>query len=750
MLTNADMEGPAANGFARAPGATYSSGPTSSTAPPLTAKASPCLPSVICPYGCGQWIPVSELDSHELAHQMASPAQGPAGTATAAAAAAASGRVQRSAAGEEEDWMEMGFDDTDYSYGEDALGDAVAAAVAAEEAAAAARREELDFEALRARYGFSNKAPQRSGRCFTCGQEGHWSIECPNRPGRALPTATTVNGTAATATAVTRFSTLPAELTRQQRPDPQTRRADGGGGAMRLVHVLKSCLEAAAPPPPSRGGVTTLSYQAFLCGPLQHFSATALDRGWGCGWRNIQMLSSALLVRDKTLRTAMYGGAGYVPDIPSLQAWLESAWAAGFDRLGCESLGGRIQGERKWIGATEAAALLRSFGVRAQIVDFEGSGSEGPLIPGSMVYDPDGATLHLAVECDMCGTCPIRGVRHHSLTRGNFDLCAECRAGGRPEVAAAAPYEETGAPPAPPGGGAGGADGADGLDSLRSNSRGPRPPPPPPSPPSRGQNLHQALVDWVWRYFSGEHQPTRHMCEFKHQSHHQQHQPSMAGSGPPLPAPSPAQWPQSGMGRDMAVGLNAGAVAGGSAAVATGAAALAPWPVATAFSSFPSSSVGVPPPLQPPPPPPLRSSPVTITGMPPLYFQHEGHSRTIIGIERRVDRVLTATATATSTSPAIATATATATTNATSTSTNTFPPSNTTITTATTTTNTTTITTTTLLVLDPGAPSTKLESALAQRRGWQRLVRRGVHTLTRPQYQLMYVDVPAGTGGAGS
>ncbi|GIL49066.1 hypothetical protein Vafri_5543 [Volvox africanus] len=250
-----------------------------------------------------------------------------------------------------------------------------------------------------------------------------------------------------------------------------------------------------------------------------------------------------------------------------------------------------------------------------------------------MVYGPDGATLHLAVECDMCGTCPIRGVRHRSLARSNFDLCAECRAGGRPEVAVAAPYEETGAAPAPPGDGVGGADSAAGLDGSRSNIRSPRPPPPPRTSPSQDSHLHQPLVDWVWRYFAGEHQPTRHMGGVKHQQRqqhqrqHQEHQyqhqyqhqqPSTAASGPPPPppAPNPAQWLPSGTWHATAVGMSAGAFASGGAVTATEAAPLA----VAASSSFPSSSVGVPPPL-PPPPPPLRSSPVTITGMPPLYFQ---------------------------------------------------------------------------------------------------------------------------------
>ena len=32
----------------------------------------------------------------------------------------------------------------------------------------------------------------------------------------------------------------------------------------------------------------------------------------------------------------------------------------------------KVQGTVKWVGTTEAAALLRQFGVRARIVDFKG------------------------------------------------------------------------------------------------------------------------------------------------------------------------------------------------------------------------------------------------------------------------------------------------------------------------------------------------------------------------------------------
>ncbi|GFH10257.1 uncharacterized protein HaLaN_05538, partial [Haematococcus lacustris] len=110
-------------------------------------------------------------------------------------------------------------------------------------------------------------------------------------------------------------------------------------------------------------------------------SGQPADRGWGCGWRNIQMQVSHLLLRPACpLAHHVFGGCGFVPDIVaglscclaavSLQAWLEAAWEQGWDVLGSESLGSKIQGDSKWIGTTEAAALLRYHRISARIIDF--------------------------------------------------------------------------------------------------------------------------------------------------------------------------------------------------------------------------------------------------------------------------------------------------------------------------------------------------------------------------------------------
>ncbi|KAJ1400560.1 Peptidase C78, ubiquitin fold modifier-specific peptidase 1/ 2 [Sesbania bispinosa] len=117
-----------------------------------------------------------------------------------------------------------------------------------------------------------------------------------------------------------------------------------------LMALLRNCLESEAE-----------NSKSILSGCVDHFqSLESVDAGWGCGWRNIQMISSHLLVQRPEAREALFGGAGFVPDIPSLQRWLEIAWEKGFDAPGSAQFHHVIYGSKKWIGTTECAALLRS------------------------------------------------------------------------------------------------------------------------------------------------------------------------------------------------------------------------------------------------------------------------------------------------------------------------------------------------------------------------------------------------------
>ncbi|XP_065649041.1 zinc finger-containing ubiquitin peptidase 1 isoform X5 [Hydra vulgaris] len=105
-----------------------------------------------------------------------------------------------------------------------------------------------------------------------------------------------------------------------------------------------------------------------LCCNVTHFGISIADRGWGCGYRNIQMLISSLFENDQ------YKLKEIIPDIPSIpkiQALIEKAWSEGYDPTGKEQLDGKLQGTRKWIGTTEVCALLRSLKLKAQIVDFQ-------------------------------------------------------------------------------------------------------------------------------------------------------------------------------------------------------------------------------------------------------------------------------------------------------------------------------------------------------------------------------------------
>lgn len=116
----------------------------------------------------------------------------------------------------------------------------------------------------------------------------------------------------------------------------------------------------------------------WMCSTVDHYASTYGDKGWGCGYRNMQMLISSLLQHtgyNELVYKAWSSGAGgnsstenplrsSMPSISRLQKMIEWAWAQGFDIQGAEQLGGKLVNTRKWIGATEVFTLLSSLRIK--------------------------------------------------------------------------------------------------------------------------------------------------------------------------------------------------------------------------------------------------------------------------------------------------------------------------------------------------------------------------------------------------
>jgi hypothetical protein len=114
---------------------------------------------------------------------------------------------------------------------------------------------------------------------------------------------------------------------------------------------------------------SAISRVYFVDTPCHHYaSVSGVDRGWGCGYRNIQTLLSALM-RMPELKRRLFDGTGRVPSIHNIQLAIEKAWSEGFDRDGAAQLKG-VLGTTKWIGTTECYTLLTYFGIDCSIVDF--------------------------------------------------------------------------------------------------------------------------------------------------------------------------------------------------------------------------------------------------------------------------------------------------------------------------------------------------------------------------------------------
>jgi hypothetical protein len=108
-----------------------------------------------------------------------------------------------------------------------------------------------------------------------------------------------------------------------------------------------------------------------ICSPCPHITQAGFEGfDFTCGYRNIQMLCH-VLIQQPEYKNILFNKQGDIPDIYGLQSWIEKAWKDGFDQLGAEQLGWSLVGTKIWIGATECVALLRYFGVRCKVIQFQ-------------------------------------------------------------------------------------------------------------------------------------------------------------------------------------------------------------------------------------------------------------------------------------------------------------------------------------------------------------------------------------------
>ncbi|GAV69109.1 Peptidase_C78 domain-containing protein [Cephalotus follicularis] len=318
-----------------------------------------------------------------------------------------------------------------------------------------------------------------------------------------------------------------------------------------FIPLLRSCLE-----------LEPDNSFSILSGHVDHFqSIVSEDVGWGCGWRNVQMLSSHLLSQRPEARDVLFGGSGFVPDIPSLQRWLEITWERGFDVLGSHHFNRNIYGSCNKIGTTECAALLRSFGLFARIVDF------GPKELQSLYFSVPGTSLGAHNTRGMRNPVQVRGPMDKYMLKTNHNVD---QLGSNQQEKLRNTSNNIGD-----------SFTSTVTDKLTNNV-------------TRKCKSHQVLIDWVWNYFSDK------------------------------------------------ITTNSG------------------------------------------------HRVVIVSDKAPLYFQHDGHSRTIIGIQVKHQQ-------------------------------NGMQQYS-------------------LLILDPGHRTAALERSLKENTGWQKLIKRGVHTLKKPQYQLCYID----------
>ncbi|KAK2710877.1 zinc finger-containing ubiquitin peptidase 1-like isoform X2 [Artemia franciscana] len=224
-------------------------------------------------------------------------------------------------------------------------------------------RERKEFHALQNQYGMDNK--------------GNYKIQSENNMAKAVELGTM---------SVAEYQEMKVAIGLSERLGID----DGHSCTKRICSVITSFNEKAK---------NNSTWVTYLANETSHFATTYGDTGWGCGYRNIQMLLTCLVSnpdykscveglcqvsRQDSQENWLFSSSHEGMDIPSvsrIQSFIEKAWKAGFDLPGQEQLGGILVNTRKWIGATEVATLFSYIGIKYRLMDFHQPTGEGKMHP---------------------------------------------------------------------------------------------------------------------------------------------------------------------------------------------------------------------------------------------------------------------------------------------------------------------------------------------------------------------------------
>ncbi|XP_048348278.1 zinc finger-containing ubiquitin peptidase 1 isoform X2 [Sphaerodactylus townsendi] len=108
--------------------------------------------------------------------------------------------------------------------------------------------------------------------------------------------------------------------------------------------------------------------RVWLSVGVDHFHCSLGDKGWGCGYRNFQIILSSL--QKNSIYQDCLKDLESIPCISKIQSLIENSWKEGFDPQGASHFNGRLHGTKAWIGACEIYSLLTSLRLKCQIIDF--------------------------------------------------------------------------------------------------------------------------------------------------------------------------------------------------------------------------------------------------------------------------------------------------------------------------------------------------------------------------------------------